>query len=164
MSHLCIRVPGAHGLIDYLLPDGGSGENQLALDRARQRHPTAEIVPYADYCAEQAKLQDVPVTWEEIDEERYWYLLECVPPAAMCAGGFLVGEAYDHHSVSGQPRFTACCMIGDRKLVERPVDGTGGVVCTLHQEGTPGSRFFQSNRPVTIAEFRSAEMPRPVLA
>jgi hypothetical protein len=68
--------------------------------------------------------------WTETTEEQYWYALECLPPAYMGGGGFLLGEPYDHNAY-GQPRY--------RGYVERP---TG--------------RFLESVAPMTVAEFKAA--------
>lgn len=39
---------------------------------------------------------DLTQVWQEIDIERYWWLMECVPPRAMKDNGFLVGECMTH--------------------------------------------------------------------
>jgi hypothetical protein len=70
-------------------------------------------------------------TWIESTEERYWYALECLPPAYRAGGGFLLGEAYDHNAI-GEPRY--------RAYVEAP-------------EGT----FRESVAPMTVAEFKAAK-------
>lgn len=99
------------------------------LDEIRLRYPNAERVNIEQWCAEKGARQDSPVTWDEITREQYWYWLECLPPAYHGAGAFLVGEASDHHSVSGAPRYQAC--------IER------------------GDKFLASSRPMTRAEFRA---------
>ena len=47
----------------------------------------------------------MPIEWHETTREKYWEMLEVLPPAAMGGGGFLVGEPWDHHAITGQPRF-----------------------------------------------------------
>lgn len=54
-------------------------------------------------------------------------MLECVPPAVMGGGGFMVGEPYDHDA-SGRPRFHAFRKVGDK--------------------------YLASDEPMTIREFR----------
>lgn len=77
--------------------------------------------------------QDTPIVWTETTHEKFYYMLEVLPPAKMSGGGFLVGEPCDHHSLTGRPRYSA--------YAER--------------EG----RYFVANRPLTVAEFM-AEMRR----
>lgn len=40
------------------------------------------------------KLNETP--FEEIDEERYYDLMDCVPPARMVRNGFFLGECYQY--------------------------------------------------------------------
>jgi hypothetical protein len=47
------------------------------------------------------------IEWQEVTEERYWEMLEVLPPASMVRGAFLVGEPMDHDRVTGRPRFDA---------------------------------------------------------
>ena len=58
-----------------------------------------------------------------------------LPPAAMSSGAFLVGEPYDSDAGNGQPRFQG---FWERR-----------------------SEFFQSDRPITRAEFQ-AETERAI--
>lgn len=62
-------------------------------------------------------------------EEKYWEMLEVLPPEIMTGYGFLVGEPMDHNA-NGYPRFAA--------FVEYPI-------------GT----FFESTGPMTISEFKA---------
>lgn len=72
-----------------------------------------------------------PLEWLDSTEEDYYDMLGCVPPAAQSSLGFLVGEAYDHRSPSGDPRYMAyICRGADLK-------------------------YLKSSRPMTEAEFRS---------
>ena len=69
-------------------------------------------------------------TWTKITKERYWEMLEILPPACMTGNGFLVGEPWDHNS-DGQPRFAA--------FVE--IDGD----------------HFEASGPMTVAEFKAVD-------
>lgn len=41
-----------------------------------------------------------PSRWKEVSEERYWEMLEILPPAVMDGKGFMVGEAWTHRTCS----------------------------------------------------------------
>ena len=79
------------------------------------------------------------LTFKPITEKDYWQALECLPPAVMTGNGFLLGEPYDHVRVVTDsrvyelPRFHAFIEIGGRH----------------------GGRYFQSNEPMTVLEFRA---------
>jgi hypothetical protein len=75
--------------------------------RAEPKYSNAERMTIDEYCESKAAAQDTPITWEPTTEERYWEMLECLPPAAYIVEGFLVGEPYDHHATTGQPRYEA---------------------------------------------------------
>ena len=49
-----------------------------------------------------------PEAWQPTTEAMYWAMLECVPPAAMGNGAFLVGEANNHND-AGEAVY-ACFM------------------------------------------------------
>lgn len=131
----CFAIPG-HTMIDTI--DSETGLTHIyrkTLDDVR-----AEVHTWADYskaermtidafCQSKADAQDTPITWELITEERYNELLECLPPALWTGSGFLVGEPYDHHAITGQPRFQACMK--------------------------KWNEHFASSRPMTKAEFRA---------
>lgn len=123
-------VPGASNFIDCIHPVTGlswwDGHN---LEEIQARYPGAQIVEISQWCKELGARQDSPVEWSETTEEQYWEMLEAVPPACMLAGSFLVGEPWDHHAVSGLPRFHA--------YLKR------------------GNEYLASNRPLTIPEFKS---------
>jgi hypothetical protein len=68
-----------------------------------------------------------PLEWLDSTEEQYWEMLGCVPPIRQSAIGFLVGEAYDHRSPNGDPRYMAY----------------------IRRDG----RYYRSSRPMTTAEF-----------
>ncbi len=80
-------------------------------EQIQARYPGAELVNVADWYAGKGARQDAAMkggTWDAMTQERYWEMLECVPPAAMRGGAFLVGEAMDHHAGTGRARFTLC--------------------------------------------------------
>lgn len=121
--------PRADNMIDLIHPETGKSliEGE-ALEQIRQRYPTAEIVNVDDWCAAKGAKQDERVTWKEITEKRYNDMLCCLPPAAWIADYFLVGEPWDHHAVSGRPRYAAFGRIGER--------------------------YIEASRPMTIPEFK----------
>ena len=50
--------------------------------------------------------------WREIDEDQYWYLLECVPPIRMKDNAFMVGECLTHTQAGAI--YEAVVRIGNR--------------------------------------------------
>lgn len=121
-------IPGEDSIVDVIRPETGRswiyGEDLAAI---RLRYPGAEIVNCAEFFAAKAGRQDVPVTWSETTQVKYWEMLEVLPPAAMGHGGFLVGEPWDHHATTGQPRFAA--------YAEK------------------GGKYWKASRPITRKEF-----------
>lgn len=67
------------------------------------------------------------ITWNRTTSERYWEMLEILPPAVMGGGGFMVGEPMDHNA-EGFPTFTAFKQVG--------------------------KQYFEASEPMTIREFR----------
>lgn len=131
----CFAIPG-QTMIDTI--DSETGLTHIyrkTLDDVRAEVHTwadyskAERMTIEEFCRSKAEAQDTPITWEPITEEKYWEWLECVPPAAYTATGFLLGEPFDHHALTGKPRYTACIKKGDA--------------------------YFASSRPMTKAEFRA---------
>lgn len=117
-------------MIDLIHPlTGKTAIYGKTLEDVRQEkgYEQAERMTIEEFCQSKAAAQDTPVIWEPTTEERYWEMLECLPPAAHTALGFLVGEPCDHHAMTGRPRYSAFIKRGDR--------------------------YFESNRPMTTNEF-----------
>lgn len=131
----CFAVPG-RTMIDVI--DSATGLTVIygkTLEQVRAEthvyadYANAERMTIDAYCASKAKAQDTPITWEPTTEEAYWDMLEAVPPACRWRGGFLCGEPYDHHALTGESLHS--CM---REWNER---------------------YYRTSRPVTITEFRA---------
>lgn len=131
--HTCFASKTTATVIDVLGPDGRTQINGKTLDDVRRDYPDAEEMTLDAFCEWKAARQDSPVTWEETTAERFDDMLGCLPPAMMAGGGFLVGEPWDHHATTGEPRYQA-----------------------FRQRG---GRFEVADRPMTRAEFR-AEVAR----
>lgn len=128
----CFAVPGSNSIIDAVNPVTGlSWYYGKTLEEVRREKgcEKAELVSIEEFCEAKAERQDSPITWDEITEEQYSYWLECLPPIAWKGGAFLVGEPSDHHAGTGQPRYQACKMQGEK--------------------------FYASNRPLTRAELKA---------
>lgn len=130
-------IPGQDSIIDVVRSDGTSWHYHETLEQVRLRYPGAELVNCEDFFAEKAARQDTPITWTETTKEQYWEMLEVLPPAAMGNGGFLVGEPWDHHAKTGQPRFA-----GYRE--------------------TRAGKYYTANRPMTRKEFAAEMLKSPV--
>ena len=100
------------------------------LDVCREEYPDAEEMDIDEFCTWKAERQRTPITWSATTKAQYWEMLECLPPAAMSKGWFLVGEPYDHDAGNGQPRFSAYRQYGNT--------------------------YETSSRPITRAEFHTA--------
>jgi len=123
----CFAVPGKT-MIDVINPQTGlSYYYGKDLQKVREEHPDAVEMTVDEYCASKAKAQDTPLEWVETNEEKYMEMLEVLPPAGWQLGIFLVGEPWDHHALTGAPRFA--CYRQD------------------------GKQFRASNRPITRKEF-----------
>jgi hypothetical protein len=79
---------------------------------------------------------EVP-TFKRITKDRYWELLECVPPRVMANDHFLVGEAADSCPQTGNNRYDYC------------VEDDAG--------------FLMATRPISIAEYQAMQAFRPAL-
>ena len=117
-------------IIDVINP--GTGRTAVygkTLEQCQTEHPNAQRMTIDAFCVDKGQRQDSPIQWEPITEQYFYHMLEILPPAMMNHAGFLVGEPWDHHAITGRPRYQAFCQCGDS--------------------------FTQSNRPMTIAEFRT---------
>lgn len=134
---LCFAVPGGNTMIDEVHPQTGlSVVYRQSLEQIRERYPDAQIMAIDAWCQSRGAAQDTPVVWVQCSEERFHEMLEVLPPAAHTKRGFLVGEAMDHHAVSGAPRFAA--------FIRRTTQG----------DGWSETQFYESSRPMTWEEFR----------
>ena len=122
--------PNAHNLIDTINDATGlTLISQETFEEVRERYPDAVLVDVDEWQAEKQRQQLAPIEWQDTDKETYWEMLECLPPARMSRGAFLVGEPIDHLASTGEERYEMYRKIGDKYIV--------------------------SSRPVTIAEFKS---------
>jgi hypothetical protein len=124
----CFAVPGSDSMIDLVHPiTGRSCCFDRTLEQVQEWEPGAVVMSVDEYIASKAARQDSPIEWRETTEERYDDMLGVLPPAAWQLGAFLVGEPYDHHAATGQPRFE--CFVSRR------------------------GQYCVSSRPITRAEF-----------
>lgn len=134
---LCFAIPG-HTMIDEINPaTGRSVCFDETLEQIQARYPGAAIMEIDAYCQSKAAAQDTPVVWTECTEEHFNESLEVLPPAIMTKHGFMVGEPWDHHALTGQPRFAAY-----RQIVNKG-------------DGWCERRYYNASRPMTIAEFKA---------
>lgn len=111
----CIAVPGSDSIIDHIHPGTGKGwYSGKTIEELQAEERGAIRMTIDEFCERKALRQDVPVQWENITEERYYDLMECLPPAAYADNGFLVGEPWDHHAGTGKPRYQACRIVNDK--------------------------------------------------
>lgn len=126
-------VPGEDSMIDFINPaTGRSAINGETLEQVRERYPKAEAVNIEQFCRAKAERQDSPIEWQETTRERYEDMLNVLPPADYNRSytAFLVGEPWDHHAINGRPRYQAFRMTD--------------------------AKYWQSSRPMTRPEFRTA--------
>ena len=126
----CFAVPGSDNMIDVVHPiTGKTVIYGRTLEEVRQMpgYEKAELMTVDAFCRDKAERQDTPITWTETTQEKFYEMLEVLPPAAMKNGGFLVGEPWDHHALTGRPRYAAYKEIEEK--------------------------FFAASRPMTRQEF-----------
>ena len=108
-------VPGQDNIVDVIRPDTGrSWHYNNTLEEMRERYPGAVAVNMREFFgAIDAKREKemAEAIWIAITREKYWEMLEVLPPAAMRNGAFMVGEAMDHHK--GSPRFSCFKQVGE---------------------------------------------------
>jgi hypothetical protein len=95
----------------------------------------AERMTIEEFCQSKAAVQDTPIVWEDSTEEKFYDMLEVLPPRVMGNGGFLVGEEADHHALTGAGRYQAF----------------------IHR----GGKYYASNRPLTVKEFKAQTLQLP---
>ncbi len=123
-------VPGEDNIIDMVRPDTQpSCHYNQNLEEMRQRYPEAQIVNATEFFAAIRQRKNPPLEWEITTRENYWNMLEVLPPKYHRNGAFLVGEAMDHFGANGAARYDAFKQVG--------------------------SIYYQSNRPVTVAEIKA---------
>lgn len=122
-----VRPGDFSSIIDCATAEGVSGVRGETLAEIQVRYPNAALVRFEDWYAESQQHHRQPGYWMTTTEARYFDMLNVLPPAAMTAGAFLVGEASDHHGAAGRPRF-ACYR-------------------------TNGTAFDTYSRPMSHAEF-----------
>ena len=132
----CYAVPGEDSIIDVIHPQTGlTVYCKETLEQIQARYPLAVRMTIADFCDQKAQRQNEPVTWSTVTEEVYYEMLECLPPAYRGNSGFLVGEAWDHHATTGQPRYAA-------------------------YRHAQNGYYWTASRPMTVKEFKSvAQVP-----
>ena len=83
-------------------------------------------------------------TWKEVDEERYWEMLEILPPIDWeMSRGFMVGEAWDHKR---------CSVTG-------AIDATA-FGAFARKDG----KYYECLQPMTRAEWRAFDRKAMVMA
>lgn len=131
----CFAVPGNLSMIDVVNPFTGlTACFNRSIEDVQKQYPGAVKMTIEEFCALKSAAQRTPVVWVDTTQEKFWEMLEVLPPAAWVrgktgSGAFLVGEPTDHDAGNGQPRFQAYWQRGDV--------------------------FLASNRPVTRSEFKA---------
>lgn len=139
-AKLCFAIPG-QTMIDEINPNTGLGVySGHTLEQVQERYPGAQIMEIDEYCRSKAAAQDTAVVWIETTREEYDNMLGCLPPAAHNSRGFLVGEPWDHHALTGRPRYAA--------FIEKTTRG----------DGWRETRYYRASRPMTTAEFAALDL------
>ena len=126
----CFATPNSPQPLDLVHPATSRGiYSHETLAEIQARHPGTRIVSLAEWANEKAAIQDAPWTWRPSTEEAYEGALEILPPASMSNGAFLLGEPYDHHAITGRPRYDA------------------------YHHDTATDTYLASSRPLTVLEF-----------
>ena len=132
----CFAVPGQTMIDEVDLSTGKTVIYGKTLEDAQREYPGAQLMSIDDFCKSKAALQDTPVHWIQTTAERFDEMLNVLPPIGWNKRGFLVGEAWDHHAVSGKARYAA--------FIERIESG----------DGWQEKRYYESSRPMTRDEFK----------
>lgn len=119
----CVAVPGKSSMIDLIHPvTGRTCCYGRTLEEVQAEQPGAVLMTVSEWTAAKAALQDAPILWEDTTAEAYEEMLNVLPPAAWTLGVFLVGEPWDHHAITGQPRFSCYRQDGETfRKASRPI-------------------------------------------
>ena len=110
----CFASKAGGTIIDMVSPTTGKTLiNSKTLEDCRDDYRDAERMTGDDFIAWKSSQQRTPISWNEATKKEYYEMLEVLPPAVYGSNGFLVGEAYDHDAMTGQPRYTAYRKRGD---------------------------------------------------
>lgn len=91
-----------------------NGHTNYTVEEYKALHPTLEMLSSDDYYEQITKpyLQSLQGDWQEITEERYWDMLEVLPPMKWTRRPtyelFFICEAYTHD-------LHTCCVQQDKK-------------------------------------------------
>lgn len=121
--------PNKTCIVNFCHPQMEQEKIQEELKTLRINWPNTILMTWEEFDNQAYKLQNTELKMEEITEERYFELMECLPPAAMEHNKFLVGEPWDHCVKTGKPRFQMCV--------------------------TSGGKHYASDRPVTKEEYKN---------
>jgi hypothetical protein len=134
-SHV-VAVPGARHCVDFINPETGrTFINGDTPEQCAQRHPGAVMMPVAQYEAQQmAHRESLMTDPEEIDADRWWYLLEVLPPLDWRGG--LGTESFKMSEFQTMDLTTCAVRVGSRYFTAlRPVATTHeqlvALVCSL---------------------------------
>lgn len=119
----CFAVLGASSMIDLVHPiTGRTVCYGRTLEEVQATEPGAVLMSVDDWISSKAAQQDSPITWKPTTADTYEDMLNVLPPAAWSFGVFLVGEPYDHHAATGQPRFSCYMKCGEHySVASRPI-------------------------------------------
>jgi hypothetical protein len=119
----CYAVPGSDTLIDMIDPTTDrTCVYGRTLEDVQREDPGAVRMTYEAWAHAKAARQNTPITWAPTTAERYQEMLDVLPPAAYRANGFLVGEPWDHETLTGAPRYQAFrCTLGRYSVASRPL-------------------------------------------
>src|ERR1017187_7460993 len=77
-------VPGSDSIVDLVHPvTGRSVYANETLEQVNVRYPGAELVEFDAWLESKAERQHSPIEWTETTEEKYYEMLEVLPPAYM---------------------------------------------------------------------------------
>ena len=101
ITHCFAEIDG-DTMIDAVNPNTGRGlYSGETLEDVRKRYPKAQLMTVTDHLQAKGDRQHTPIILENSTEEKYWEMLEVLPPAVMMSGSFLVGEPVEHSARDG---------------------------------------------------------------